>query len=737
MRLVILLLVFNIFFSIAQNKDIALEDIWVNSTFYTKGLESFQSMRSGDYYTVLNHNSYGTYLDKYDYATLEKVETVVLGKDLPYIDRFESYTFDREEKQLLLGVDLKKVYRRSKVGKFYVYDLPSKELTLVAEAPIQEPAFSPDGKKVAYVQDNNLYVKLLDSGDVLQITSDGKKGRVINGITDWVYEEEFYLVRAFEWNESSDKIAFFRFDETEVPEFSMDIYGSSLYPQQQTFKYPKPGENNSVVSLHMHDLKTNTTKTVKLGDLGQHYLPRMKWTKDPNLLTVTTLNRHQNNLNLVLVDAKRLSASLLLHEKDEAYLRVHDHLTFLNDNSFIWTSESDGFNHLYHYDKNGKLLRQITEGDWEVTAFYGVDEKTKRVFYQSTEEGSINRSVYSIGISGKKKEKLSKYIGTNSAAFSNSFKYFVNTFSSATTPTSYTLMDAVTGKEVQEIRNNLDLAEKLAAYNLPAKEFSVLSTPNGDLNMWMIKPADFDPNKTYPLLMFQYSGPGSQKVDNRWHNIWYHDYWHMMLSQKGYVIACVDGRGTGFKGRDFKKVTYKELGKFEVEDQIEAARQLGKLPYIDENNIGIWGWSYGGFMSSLAITKGADVFKMAIAVAPVTSWRFYDTVYTERYLQTPQENPHGYDENSPINHVDKLQGAFLLIHGSSDDNVHVQNTTRMVNALVEANKQFDLFIYPDRAHGISEGKNTRLHLFQKMTNFIEEHLKTKDTQPALSENLKL
>ncbi len=737
MRLVILLLVFNFFFSTAQNKDITLEDIWVNKSFDTKGLEAFHSMRNGDFYTVLNHNRYGTYLDKYDYATLEKVETLVLAKDLPDIDRFESYTFDREEKKLLLGVALENVYRRSKVGKYYVYDLDSKKLDLVAEAPIMEPAFSPDGKKVAYVQENNLYVKNLESGDVRQITSDGQKNKVINGITDWVYEEEFYLVSAFAWNESSDKIAFFRFDETDVPEFSMDIYGTSLYPKQQNFKYPKPGENNSLVSLHMHALKSNTTQRVELGELGQHYLPRMKWTGDPNLLTVTTLNRHQNNLNLVLVDAERLSASLLLNEKDDAYLRVHDHLTFLNDNSFIWTSETDGFNHLYHYDRNGKLLQQITKGDWEVTDFYGVNEKTKRVFYQSTEEGSINRSIYSIDISGKKKEKLSKYVGTNSAAFSNSFKYFVNTYSSATTPTNYTLMDAATGKEIREIQNNLDLAEKLSAYNLPPKEFSVLSTSNGDFNMYMIKPPDFDPDKTYPLLMFQYSGPGSQSVVNRWHNAWRHDYWHMMLAQKGYVIACVDGRGTGFKGRDFKKVTYKELGKYEVEDQVEAARELGKLPYIDQDNIGIWGWSYGGYMSSLAITKGAEVFKMAIAVAPVTSWRFYDSVYTERYMQTPQENPDGYDDNSPLNHVDKLQGAYLLIHGSSDDNVHVQNSMRMVNALVEANKQFDLFIYPDRAHGILEGKNTRLHLFGKMTNFIEEQLKTNNTQPALSENLKL
>ncbi len=722
MRILFLLLFVLVQPLFSQKKQITLDEIWAKNTFTTESLMSFQSMKNGDFYTILNHNSYGTYMDKYDYKTLEKVETVVLGQDLDGVTFFDDYTFSEDEQKLIIGVDLEPIYRHSKVGKYYVYDLASKGLELIVDKNIQVPTFSPDGKKVAYVFENNLYIKDLASKEIKQITEDGENNKIINGVTDWVYEEEFSFVRAFEWNAASNKIAFIRFDESEVPEFSMDTYGTNLYPGDQTFKYPKAGETNSTVALYIFDLDKDKKFEANIKSYEQYYIPRIQWTKEADILAVTTINRHQNNLNLVSFDASSNSSSLLLNETDAAYVDIKDDLTFLHDNSFIWSSEKDGYNHLYAYDKNGKLQNQITQGPWEVTKYYGFDKKSKKVFYQSTEEGSINRSVYSIDISGKKKKKLSKFVGINSAKFSNSMNYFVNTYSSATTPTVYSLLDAKTGKELKEIKNNLNLAEKLTAYDLPAKEFSTIKTVNGEFNMWMIKPKDFDPNKEYPLLMFQYSGPGSQQVANRWHNAWRHDYWHMMLSQKGYIIVCIDGRGTGFRGRDFKKVTYKELGKYEIEDQIESAKELGKRSYIDKNRIGIWGWSYGGFMSSLAITKGADVFKMAIAVAPVTSWRYYDSVYTERYMQTPQENASGYDENSPVNFADQLKGDYLLIHGTGDDNVHVQNSMQMINALVEANKQFDYFTYPDRAHGIYRGKNTRLHLFKKMTTFIDRSL---------------
>ena len=720
----------------AQKKDITLEDIWSKGTFRTERLNAFHSMSIGDYYTILNFNrqTRSTSLDKYNYKTLEKVETIVDSKNLDEIDYFESYEFNADETKLLLGKDSEKIYRHSSSGIFYVYSIASKKLQPVSEHKIQEPAFSPDGNKVAFMYKNNIYIKDLTNDITVQITTDGKKNKIINGITDWVYEEEFAFVRAFEWNGNSDKLAFLRFDESEVPEFSMDIYGKALYPTQQVFKYPKAGEKNAIVTLHMYNLQTKDSKKVDLGDKAQYYIPRMEWTNEANTLAVTTLNRHQNNLNLLFVNGNSLSSRLILNEKDAAYIDITDNLTFLKDNSFIWTSEKDGYNHIYHYNASGKLIHQVTNGNWEVTSYYGYDAATKRIFYQSVEDGSTNRTIYSVKLNGKDKKRLSTNTGTNSAAFSNSFNYYVNTYSDAGTPPIYTLHEAKSGKQLKEIKNNTDLSQKLGDYVMSQKEFFTLKTKNGDFNAWIIKPADFDPNKTYPLFMYQYSGPGSQQVANRWNGA--NDYWYQMLAQKGYIIACVDGRGTGFKGAAFKKVTYKELGKYEIEDQIEAAKELGKYPYIDENSIGIWGWSFGGYMSSLAITKGADVFKMAIAVAPVTSWRFYDTVYTERYMQTPQENASGYDDNSPINHVEKLKGAYLLVHGTGDDNVHVQNTMRMINALVAANKQFDLFVYPDRTHGIYKGKNTRLHLYKKMTTFIDNNLGDTSNQITTTKEIK-
>jgi dipeptidyl-peptidase-4 len=411
---------------------------------------------------------------------------------------------------------------------------------------------------------------------------------------------------------------------------------------------------------------------------------------------------------------------VVLNEKDKAYVDVTDNLTFLKDNSFIWTSEKDGYNHIYLYDKTGKLKNQVTKGNWEVTSYYGFDEKTKTVFYQSVEKGSILRDVYKISLDGKKKVKLSSQVGTNGATFSPDFTYFINTYSSSTVPPTYTLNSSKDGKQAQEIVNNTALVDKLKKCDLPSKDFFELTTEKGNkLNAWMIKPKDFDATKKYPVFMYQYSGPGSQEVANNWLDT--NDMWFMMLSQQGYIIACVDGRGTGFKGAAFKKCTQLQMGKIEVEDQIDAAKVIGNYAYVDKSRIGIFGWSYGGFMSSNCLFKGADVFKMAIAVAPVTNWRFYDSIYTERYMTTPQENASGYDDNSPINHVSKLKGNFLLIHGTADDNVHVQNSMQMIEALVQANKQFDWAIYPDKNHGIYGGK-TRIQLYNKMTNYIKEKL---------------
>lgn len=702
-------------------QNLTLEEIW-SGAFRAQGMDELQAMKNTNQYSVLNYNrrTGSSSLDLYDFATLEKVSTLIDSKSFKELEGIDSYTFSPDEKKVLLATHSDQIYRHSFTADFYIYDIAKKSMEKLTAYKVQEPTFSADGSKVAYVFENNLYIYEIASKKVQQVTTDGKKNAIINGITDWVYEEEFSFVKAYEWNSTGDKVAYIRFDETQVPEFSMDVYGNALYPSQYEFKYPKAGEKNATVSLHIFDVKSNSAKEIKLGNYNDFYIPRIKWTNDANILSAQILNRHQNNLDLIFVDAAAGAAKVVLNEKDNAYVDITDNLTFLNDNSFIWTSEKDGYNHIYHYAKSGKLINQVTKGNWEVTNYYGFDDKTGNIFYQSVENGSINRDIYRIGLNGKNKVRLTGKTGTSSATFSPNFDYFINAYSSASEPTSYALLSAKDGKQVKSILDNEALKTKLTAYNLPTKEFFVLTTEKGhQLNAWMIKPKDFDPNKKYPVFMYQYSGPGSQQVNNDWNGI--DDYWFMMLSQQGYIVACVDGRGTGFKGAAFKKVTYKKLGKYEVEDQIDAAKVIGKYPFVDASRMGIFGWSYGGFMSSNCILKGADVFKMAIAVAPVTNWRFYDSVYTERYMQTPQENASGYDDNSPINHVNKLKGSYLLVHGTADDNVHVQNTMRMIEALVQANKQFDWAIYPDKNHGIYGGK-TRLQLYTKITNFIKEKL---------------
>ena len=704
----------------AQQKNITLEEIY-DGTFRMQYLDRLHSMNNGKEYAVLNtdRNTGTKTLDVYSYKTGEKVNTLINSSEIDGLDYFIGYTLSADESKALLSTKMRSIYRRSSLGVYYVYDLETKELVQVAEEAIQEPTFSPDASKVAYGLDNNIYIKDLASGTTTQVTTDGAKNKVINGITDWVYEEEFAFVRAFDWNADGDKIAYIRFDESEVPEFSMDVFGNELYPSKDTFKYPKAGETNATVSLHVYDVTSAETKAVDLNGFQNYYIPRLEWTPEANVLAVQTTNRKQNDVNLLFVDGTSGEAKLILSDKDDAYVDITNNLTFLEDNDFIWTSEKDGWNHIYLYDKDGKLKNQVTQGPWEVTSYYGYDPKSKRVFYQSSENGSINRGVYSVKVNGKSKKALATEAGTNSANFSTDFTYFIKSFSDAETPYVFTLNAADDGDLVRKIKDNQALKDQFADYVISEKEFFTLPINGEELNAYMIKPKDFDPNKKYPVFMTQYSGPGSQSVANSWDGG--NGYWFQMLAQEGYIIVCVDPRGTGLKGRDFKKMTQKELGKYEVEDQIAAAQALGQRDYVDADRIGIWGWSYGGFMASNCIFQGADTFKMAIAVAPVTSWRFYDSIYTERYMTTPQENASGYDNNSPLSHVDKLEGKFLLVHGSADDNVHVQNSMRLIEALVQANKQFDWAIYPDKNHSIYGG-NTRLHLYTKMTNFIKENL---------------
>ena len=699
----------------SQKKNITLDDLWKNYSFFPKNYNSLNSMNNGEHYVSLENSELGQELNVYKYKDGEKVRTLFKSDEFD-LKRITNYSFSNDEKKLLFETQSEKIYRYSSRSIYYVYNIFTNKLKKISDDKLMFATFSPAGNKIAYVLDNNIYIHEINSGRTKQVTFDGQKNQIINGASDWVYEEEFGLVRSFEWAPDGEHIAYYKFDETNVKEFSMDLFKGGLYPTQEVFKYPKAGEENSVVRIYFYNLEKDKS-TYIYTEKDYEYIPRIKWTKNSNILALYGMNRHQNELDFVLADATSNTNKVLFTEKDNYYIDIHDNLTFLPDDNFIWTSEKDGFNHIYIKGLDGSE-QQITKGDWEVTSFDGVDSDKMELYYRSTEEGSINRTLYVHNLFTGKKRKLSTQIGDNSIKFSDNFKYYLNSYSNANTAPYYTLHKS-NGEQLKILEDNAEFNAKMKEFNLSKKEIFSIKTEEAELNAWMIKPPNFDSNKKYPLFMFLYGGPGSQQVKNSFG--WTNYYWYQMLAQNGYIVACVDNRGTGGKGSEFKKMTYKELGKYELIDQINAAKYFGNLDYIDSKRIGIQGWSYGGYMSSLAITKGADIFSLAIAVAPVTNWRYYDNIYTERYMQTPQENAIGYDENSPINHVDKLKGDYLLIHGSADDNVHVQNSMEMISALVKANKKFDLFIYPDKNHGIYGG-NTRLHLYQKMTDFILKNL---------------
>ena len=699
----------------AQKRDITLDDLWQNYTFYPSYIGGFNSMNDGEYYSTIEKTEKGQEIIKHQFKDGKKVRTLFSSADFD-IQRINNYTFSDDEKQLFLSTETEKIYRHSSKSAYYIYNVFTDKLKKLTDDKVMYATFSPNGEKVAYVFENNLYIQNIKSGKVTQVTTDGKKNHIINGASDWVYEEEFALVRSFEWSKNGDYLAYYKFDESNVKEFSMDLFKGGLYPTQEVFKYPKAGEDNSVVKIYTYNVK-EAQSTFIYTEKDYEYFPRIKWTNSPGKLVILAMNRYQNELDFIVANANDGSNKILFTEKDKYYIDINDNLTFLPEDNFIWTSEKDGFNHVYLKDFEGGEI-QITKGEWEVTSFHGVDSDKMEIYYTSTEDGSINRSLFVQNLNTDEKRKLSTNLGTNSASFSNGLKYYMNSISTANSAPKFTLHKA-DGTQLKVLEVNAEFETKMEDFNLSEKEFFTIKTDDAELNAWMIKPPDFDKNKEYPLYMFLYGGPGSQQVTNSFG--WTNYYWYQMLAQKGYIVACVDNRGTGGKGAEFKKMTYKELGKYETIDQINAAKYFGSLSYINANRIGIQGWSYGGYMSSLAITKGADVFSLAIAVAPVTNWRYYDNIYTERYMQTPQENASGYDENSPINHVDNLKGHYLLVHGSADDNVHVQNTMEMISALVNANKQFDLFIYPDKNHGIYGG-NTRYHLYKKMTDFILNNL---------------
>jgi len=717
MRSLILLFVLIPFFSIAQKKAITLEDIYKNGTFRGEPVAADFGKTSTD----------------------PKLPEVLKDENGKLIGKPGDIIYSSVNPRIvLLRTNIESIYRRSSKATVYVYDSLTKKISTLDEGKVLHPTLSPDGNQVAYVRENNLYIKNLASNSIKAVTTDGKWNYIINGNCDWVYEEEFEFSRAFQWSPKGTYIAYYRFDETEVKEYNMTIYDNA-YNKDYRYKYPKAGEANSKVEIHIYDVaKGNDVKAhYEQGDI---YIPRIKWTSNDNDLVVFWMNRHQDNLKLLQTNAQTGASHILYEEKNKYYVDINDDWWFLKDGkNFLFTSEMNGYRHLYLYSLDGKSKIQVTQGNYEITDVNGVDEVNKRIFFTMAYPRPMDRNLFVTDFSGKKTTQLTKGEAWHKVTFNDDFTEFYDYRTDINTPQVVTL-HAITSNRKKEVSATLlktinessKLKDKMKDYEISKAEFIRVPNSKGDtLNGWMLKPADFDASKKYPVLFCNYGGPGSQQVSNRFGAV---SFWHQLLAQKGFIVVSVDNTGTGYRGEEFKKKTYLQLGKFEIEDQIDAANYLGKMPFIDKNNIGHWGWSYGGFMSSLAITKGAEVFSAAVAVAPVSSWRYYDNIYTERYMRTPQENPKGYDDNSPINHTDKIKGKFLIVHGTADDNVHFQNATQMISALVKSNIDFESAYYPNKNHGISGGPdNTTFHLWRKMTNWIMENMgneNTKGGQPA-------
>ncbi len=727
--------------SILGQQAITLEQIWQTYDYYGESFNGFTFLKDGRSYTRLERNE----IVAYDLESGVRREVLLRGDALEkangWAGEIDSYTFSEDETKILLSTDTRSIYRHSTEAFYFVYDRQSKKLTPVyAAARHRLASLNKAGDKVAFVLDNNLYYHDLKLGKIVQITQDGETNAIINGATDWVYEEEFGFDRGFQWSPDGLRIAYYRMDERQVPEFTYTDFKNGLYPVYNTFKYPKVGEANSQVSIHVYDLKSKGSKQLlsvnEKAEDHWHYIPRIQWTQQPKLLSITRMNRHQNELELLMVDTEKGDIYPLLAEKSKYYIEVHDNLHFLeNGKQFIWSSERSGWNHLYLYDMGSPEPQQLTQGDWEVTNFYGLDEANGRLYFQAAMRSPLQREVYSKSLRGKDMpQAIAAEPGSSGANFSSTFDYFVLNHSSINQPTTYRVANRE-GQVLRTIVDNADLVKKQQMTGVQEVEFFDFTTAEGvQLNGYMIKPENAGTGRQHPLLMFQYGGPGSQQVLDDWRgqNYW----WFQMLVQQGYAVAVVDNRGTGGRGEAFKKMTYLALGKYETVDQIAAARYLGGLNFIDKDRIAIFGWSYGGFMALNAILKGNDVFAAAISVAPVTSWKWYDSIYTERYMRTLEENEDGYKDNSPVYFADRLQGKLLLVHGMGDDNVHFQHTAEMANALIMANKQFDTYFYPNRNHGIYGGP-TRLHLYTKMTNFLHESIGPKAMMAEEESSLKI
>jgi dipeptidyl-peptidase 4 len=706
----------------SQKQNVTLDDIWTKYKFHPQGIDELRSTSDGERYTTLSMSGMGQAVIAYSYATGKAVDTLVTADQLESAGNritIVDYELGKGEKNILLSTAIEHVYRHSSIAKYYVWNRQKKTITpIMDEEKVLYATFSPDGNSVAFIFKGNLYVRYLLDGKLTQLTKDGSDD-IFNGVSDWVYEEEFVVTQAYFWSPDSKSIAYYRFDDSKVPVFSMSEYHDSLYPSVYKFKYPKAGTPNPSVAIKIYNIpNASTTNIIPPGSF--EYVPRIKWTESSTLLSVQFMDRHQDSLVFVMADATTGKTTSVFTETSKTYIDINDALTFINNNKeFIWESDKDGYSHLYRYSINGKLINQITKGKWDVTDFKGVDEKTQTIYFGSAETSPIDRDIDCIKWDGTGMKKLTTQTGFNGADFSSNYHYYINTFSNAETP-DYITLHSSDGKQLRVLEDNQALKDTLTHYNLGKKKFFSFTTTQGtNLNGWMVMPPDFDSNKKYPVLMYVYGGPGINTVNNSFDGM--NGMWYQMLAEKGYIVASVDNRGTGARGSEFQKCTYLHLGKLETEDQIEGAKYFQSRKFVDATRIGIWGWSYGGYMAANCITKGADYFKTAISVAPVTDWKFYDSIYTERYMRTPDENSDGYKEGSPVNYADEVKGHYMLVHGTGDDNVHFQNSIAFIKALEKAEKPFSLMIYPDKNHSIYGG-NTRKYLFTQLTDFITNNL---------------
>ena len=713
-------------------QQVTLQDI-ASGTYRAENIYGIKPMLDGEHYTQISSDRQR--IVKYSFRTGQEVGTlfdVTTARDCT-LKSFDDYILSPDERLILIQTETRPIYRHSFTAVYYIFNVKNNRMEpLSAGGPQQVPLFSPDSHQIAFVRNNNIYlVKLLFGNAESQVTQDGAYNKVLNGIPDWVYEEEFSFNRAFDFSADSKMIAYIRFDESQVPLYSFPWYKGAapakeayaLYPGAYEYKYPKPGQKNSKVSVHTYDIKSHVTRRMDLPIDTTDYIPRIQFTSDPEKLAIMTLNRHQNRFDLYLANPRSALCKVAIRDEAPQYIKEQEYgdIRFYPEH-IVLMSERDGYNHLYLYTINGNLVRQLTKGNYEVKAFHGWDKATNTCYYTSNEGSPLRSAVYKQDAKGKK-TTLTPQVGSHSAIFSSNMAYFIDKFTDVKTPTVITLNDNK-GRRLATLLDNAQLKEKTARLELPSKEFFSFTTADGvQLNGWIMKPARFDASKKYPVILHQYSGPGSQQVIDQWGIGAFRDggLFEAYMCDRGYIMACVDGRGTGGRGAEFEKCTYLQLGVKESRDQAETARYLGILPYVDGSRIGIWGWSFGGYNTLMSMSDGSNAFKAGVAIAAPSDWRFYDTVYTERFMRTPQENAEGYDAGSAILRAPHLHGSLLLIHGTADDNVHYQHCAEYSEALVQAGIPFDMQIYTNRNHGISGGK-TRLHLMGRVADFFLKNL---------------